>query len=91
VAAWSQAWVCSRSLAGVVGSNPAGGHGCLSPVSVVCCQVEVSASGCSLVQGSPTECGVFECDREASVVNIFSAPVRSLVLRSPAECVCVCH
>ena len=27
-------------------------------VSVVCCQVEVSASGRSLVQRSPTECGV---------------------------------
>jgi hypothetical protein len=27
-------------------------------VSVVCCQVEVSATGCSLVQRSPTECGV---------------------------------
>jgi hypothetical protein len=27
-------------------------------MSVVCCQVEVSASGWSLVQRSPTECGV---------------------------------
>jgi hypothetical protein len=27
-------------------------------VSVVCCQVEVSARGWSLVQRSPTECGV---------------------------------
>jgi hypothetical protein len=34
------------------------GHGCLSVVSVVCCQVEVSATGQSLVQRSPTECGV---------------------------------
>jgi hypothetical protein len=34
------------------------GHGCLSLVSVVCCQVEVSATGWSLVQRSPTECGV---------------------------------
>ena len=34
-------------------------------MSVVCCQVEVSASGCSLVQRSPTECGVSGCDREA--------------------------
>jgi len=24
VAAWSKAWVCGRSLAGIVGSNPAG-------------------------------------------------------------------
>ena len=28
------------------------------PVSVVCCQVEVSASGLSLVQRSPAKCGV---------------------------------
>jgi hypothetical protein len=34
------------------------GHGCLSLVNVVCCQVEVSATGWSLVQRSPTECGV---------------------------------
>jgi hypothetical protein len=41
------------------------GHECLSLVSVVCCQVEVSATGWSLVQRSPNECGVSECDREA--------------------------
>jgi len=35
-------------------------HVCLSLVSVVCCQVEVSASGWSLVQRSPTDCGVSE-------------------------------
>jgi hypothetical protein len=33
------------------------GHGCLSIVSVVCCQVEVSVTDWSLVQRSPTECG----------------------------------
>jgi hypothetical protein len=38
------------------------GDECLSVVSVVCCQVEVSATGRSLVQRSPTECGVSECD-----------------------------
>jgi hypothetical protein len=31
------------------------GHGCLS---VVCCQVEVSVTRWSLVQRSPTDCGV---------------------------------
>jgi hypothetical protein len=31
------------------------GHRCLSVVSVVCCQVEVPASGRSLVQRSPTD------------------------------------
>jgi hypothetical protein len=40
-----------------------------SLVSVVCCQVEVSATGWSLIQGSPTECGVSECDREASTMR----------------------
>jgi hypothetical protein len=42
------------------------GHGCLSLVIVVYCQVEVSATSWSLVQRSRTECGVSECDREAS-------------------------
>ena len=44
VAARSKAWVCGRSPAEIVGSNPTGGHGCLSVVSVVCWQVEVSAT-----------------------------------------------
>ena len=43
VAVHSKALVCGRSLAGIVGSNPAVGHGCLSVVSVGCCQVDVSA------------------------------------------------
>jgi hypothetical protein len=34
-------------------------------VSIVCCQVEVSATSWSLVQRSPAECGVSECDCEA--------------------------
>jgi hypothetical protein len=42
----SKAWVFGRSLTGIVGSNPARGMDvCLSLVSVVCCQVEVSATG----------------------------------------------
>jgi hypothetical protein len=45
------------------------GHGCLSLVNVVCCQVEVSASDWSLAQRSLTECGVFDCDREASIIR----------------------
>jgi hypothetical protein len=45
------------------------GHGCLSLVIVVCCQVQVPALGWSHVQGSPTECGVSECDREASIMK----------------------
>jgi len=34
----------------------------------VCCQVKVSAMGRSLVQGSPTEYDVSECDRESSIL-----------------------
>ena len=63
------------------------GRGCLSVVSVVCCQGEFSAAGRSLVQ---------------SVVSVvcyqgeFSATGRSLVQRSSTDeacvrvCVCVC-
>jgi hypothetical protein len=69
VAAWSKAWVCDRWLAGIACSNPAGGggeHGCLSRVSVVCCQVEVSASGWSPIHRNHTDCVVSECAREVS-------------------------
>jgi hypothetical protein len=46
VAERSKTWVCGRWLAGIVDSNPAGGAWmCLSVVSVVCRQVEVSALG----------------------------------------------
>ena len=38
----------------------------MSHVSVVCCQVEVSATGRSLIQRSPTTCGMPECDLETS-------------------------
>ena len=44
MAARPKAWVCGRSLAGIVGSNPAGGMDVLSVLIVVCRQVEVSAS-----------------------------------------------
>ena len=65
VATRSRAWVYGRSLAEIADSNPAGGMDvCL--LSVVCGQVEVSATGRSLVQKSPIECGVPECDRGTS-------------------------
>jgi hypothetical protein len=41
----------------------------VSLVSIVCCQVEVSATGRSLVQKSPTECGVYGRDLETSVMR----------------------
>jgi hypothetical protein len=64
----SEAWVCGHSLAGIVSSYPAGGIDACLLWGGGCCQVEVSASGWSLVQRSPTECGVSECDREASIM-----------------------
>ena len=62
MAARSKVWVCGRSLAGITGSNPAGGlYVC---TNVVCCQIEASATGPSLVQRSPTECVcVHVCDQ----------------------------
>ena len=42
VAARFKAWVCGRSLAGIVGSNPAGD---MDVYRIMCCQVEVSVSG----------------------------------------------
>jgi len=44
-------------------------HKYLFIVSVVGCQVEVPASGWSLVQRSPTECGVSECDHKVSIMR----------------------
>jgi hypothetical protein len=38
-------------------------------LSVVSYQVEVSALGLSLIQRSPTDCGLPECDREASLMR----------------------
>jgi hypothetical protein len=67
VAARSKACVWGRSLAGNAVRIPPG-----MTVSCKCCEfclVEVSAIGRSLVQTSPTECGVSECDREASTMT----------------------
>ena len=43
-----------------------GGNGCLSVVSVVCCQVDVSATSWSLVQRSPIDCNAPQCDLKTS-------------------------
>jgi hypothetical protein len=57
MAARSKAQVCGRALAGIVGSYPTGDTDvCL--VQCLCCQIEVSATVRSLVQRSPTDCGV---------------------------------
>jgi len=60
--------VCGRSFAGS-GFEARQERGYLSLVSVMCCQLEVSASGRSLLQRSSTECGLSECDHEASTLR----------------------
>ena len=56
VAERSKASFYGQLLAGIAGLNPAG---CMDVcLSVVCCQVEVSAMGRFLVRRSPTKCGV---------------------------------
>ena len=61
-------WACGCSLLGMWVRNPAR-QGCLPLVSVLFCQVEVSATSWPLVQRSPIECGVSEFDREVSVLR----------------------
>jgi len=51
----SKVRVCGLSLTWIAGFESHQGHGCLSLMNVVCCQVEVSATGRSLFQRSPTE------------------------------------
>ena len=61
MAARSKVWVCVRSLAGTVGSNPAGGKN----VSCQCC---VSRRGlCDEPITRLEKCGVYEHDREGPV------------------------
>ena len=52
---------------------------------ILCCQVEVAALGLSLVQRSPRECSVSECDREASVMKRPWPEIESKRHRKPRE------
>jgi len=45
------------------------GYGCLSVVSVVCCEVQVSGTSWSLVQRSPTDCGASLCVWSRNLMN----------------------
>jgi hypothetical protein len=60
VAERSKAKVCGRSLVGIAGSSSAGDMD-FSCECCVCCPVEVSATGLSFAQRSPTDCGVSSC------------------------------
>jgi len=61
-------------------------YGCLSLVSVVCfCQVDVSVTGRSLVQRSPTECDIWVWSR-----NLNLGPLRlstHAIRKESADCV----
>ena len=46
------------------------GYGRLLLVIVVFCQVEVSATGWSLIRMSPKDCGVPECDFQTSTMRM---------------------
>ena len=68
------------------------GHGCLFVVSVVCCQVEVSAMNWSLVQRSPTDCGASLCDLENSRMRRpWPALGRSATAKKKKSCCGVYH
>ena len=67
VAARSKAWVFDGFF-WYCGFESRRRHAWLSLVSALCCQVEISAKGRSLVQRSPTEC-VCVSDREASIMR----------------------
>jgi hypothetical protein len=69
--AFCKAWVFGRLLAGwVCGFDSRRQHGTsMSAVSVVCYLTDVSASGWSLVQRSPTECGVSEGNTKALITR----------------------
>ena len=61
LAAWYMECVWGLLPAGIAGSNYVGAW-----MSVSFCHVLSSSSGWSFVQRSPAECGISECDREAS-------------------------
>jgi hypothetical protein len=68
----SKAWFNVLSLAGIVGSSPAGAMD-VCFVNVVCCEVEASAMGRSFVQRSPTEWGVsYSVIVKPTLVDVFS-------------------
>ena len=70
MAASSKAWVLRPFAWYDCGFESLRGHECLSLVK--CCvffQVEVSARVRSLIQRSPVQCGVFQCDRESSIMR----------------------
>ena len=74
------------SFAGIAGSSPPGGmYVCL--MSVVCCEVEVSATGRSLVHRSPTESGCLSVIVKPRLVCVYSE-VRTRRLSNTSQNLC---
>jgi hypothetical protein len=73
------------------------GHGCLCLVSVVCCQVEVSATGWSLIQRSTTECGESNwtwsgsLDKGETLAHMGAVAPRKLCIRKRKKRLCQDH
>ena len=76
----SKVRVCDGSVGGTAGSNLAQVHECLSVVSVMCCQVEVSVVSVMCCQVEVSVVSVMCCQVEVSATD------RSLVQRSPTVC-----
>ena len=68
----------AASFPGVAGSNPDVGMD-TGLLWTLCWQVEVSSSGQSLVQRSPSECGMSECERVASTLRRPTKVCRAIV------------
>jgi len=66
LAARSKMWAYDRSLPGKLGSNTAGS---MDVCREFCVLSEISVTGWSLVQRSPTERDVPECDRRVSIIR----------------------
>jgi len=69
VAARSKASVYGRPPAGIVGSNTTGGTDFYLSFVSVCCHVEVTSWGSSLVQRTPIDFDVSGCDRKAPIMR----------------------
>ena len=94
VAERSKAKVCDRSIAGIASLNPVGSNKPARSIqrthfdkvqgqwSVLCCQV--SATDRSLVQRSPTDCGVSEYD-QANLDLMRPRQTRTAELRKKTE------
>ena len=75
VAAQSKAWD-SGCLLGWIGFESWWAHGCLSIETVMCCQVDASVSGRSLIQRSPAESVCLFVGKSLSVIRCNNKPVQ---------------